>query len=317
MRARRIGCAVLVAALAAFLFFTRGPAPAAPVPPGTFVFGVMGDAPYTFWDDRKWPLLLGELRANRLEFMIDVGDIFWRPCTDEHYSAILRDLNSLPYPVMYTPGDNESFDCWERLSGAFPPQGRWASIRRIFFADPSRSLGGRPVPVAHQAGELVENARWTSHGIVFATVDIIGSRNGMAPFPGRTAEDDAASRRRTEAAAAWMRETFAEAARANAPAVVVAFHANMHTETRNDFTQAFDPFLSALEQEAARFAKPVIVVHGDGHDYLVDHPFRAANMTRMQVPGSPLVGWVRVVVRPGALPAFTFEEHHVPRWKYF
>jgi len=317
MRRGRIGCAVLVVALAAFLFFTRGPAPPTPVPPGTWAFGVMGDAPYTFWDELKWPLLLRELRSNELAFMVDVGDIFWRPCTDEHYRRILGDLNGLPYPVVYTPGDNETFDCWERGSGGFTPQSRFARVRQIFFANPSRSLGGAPMALAHQSGEFVENARWSRANVVFATVDIIGSKNGMQPFPARTPEDDAGARRRTDAAAAWVRETFAEAAKSNAAAVVIGFHANMHAERRDDYTDAFEPFLSTLEQEAARFAKPVLVIHGDGHDYIVDRPLRAPNLTRMQVPGSPLVGWVRVVVRPGATPSFQIEEHVVPRWKYF
>ena len=80
---------------------------------------------------------------------------------------------------------------------------------------------GNPAKMAAvtQTGEFVENARWTRDGIVFATAHMIGSKNGLAPFPARTAEDDVASRRRTEAAAAWVRETFAEAKRTNASAV--------------------------------------------------------------------------------------------------
>jgi hypothetical protein len=37
----------------------------------------------------------------------------------------------------------------------------------------------------------------------------------------------------------------------------------------------------------------------------------------MQVPGSPLVAWVRVVVDPRARDPFSFDEHVVPRWKYW
>jgi hypothetical protein len=35
------------------------------------------------------------------------------------------------------------------------------------------------------------------------------------------------------------------------------------------------------------------------------------------VPGSPLVGWVRVVVTPGSTPSFAFDQRLVPRWKYW
>lgn len=276
----------------------------------------MGDAPYYVWEQWKWRLVLEELRANDLDFVIHVGDIFWRPCSDEHYRWVLERLNALPHPVVYTPGDNETFDCWEPQSGGYTPQSRFERVREIFFADPSHSLGGERIAVAHQSGEFIENARWSRNGIVFATADVIGSFNGMKTYPARTPEDDAISRRRTEAAAVWVKETFAEAT--NAPAVVIAFHANMYSETRNEHTKVWEPFLTTLEDEAARFAKPVLVVHGDGHDYIVDRPFRARNITRMQAPGSPLVGWVRVVVRRrGAAPAFTFEPQVVPRWKYF
>ena len=140
----------------------------------------------------------------------------------------------------------------------------------------------------------------------------------MRKFPARTPADDAAGRRRTEAAAAWTREAFAEAARTNARAVVVGFQANMGLENpRDDYRNAFEPFLTTVEQEAARFGHPVLLIHGDGHVYIVDHPLRAKNLTRMQVPGSPLVGWVRVTVRSNATNPFAFEQHVVPRWKYW
>ncbi len=75
--------------------------------------------------------------------------------------------------------------------------------------------------------------------------------------------------------------------------------------------------IAALDEEVARFGKPVLLVNGEDHEYLVDHPLRSPNFTRMQVPGSPLVGWVRVEVRPGAASPFTFEQRVVPRWKYW
>ena len=221
------------------------------------------------------------------------------------------------HPVIYTPGDNETCDCWERRSGGYAPLERWAAIRRIFFARPTQSLGRTKIALTTQGGEFVENARWTRDGIVFATVDLPGSKNGMEPFPARTPADDAAARRRTAAAAGWARQAFAEAARANARAVVIAFQANFEIEKPGDYHNAFEPFISTVEQEAARYGRPVLLAHGDGHVYIVDHPFRAANITRMQVPGSPRVGWVRVFVSNDAQNPFAFEQHVVPSWKYW
>ena len=108
--------------------------------------------------------------------------------------------------------------------------------------------------------------------------------------------------------------------------MVVAFHANPNLEqSENDrYRRTYEPFIEALEEEVERFGNPVLVVHGDNHDYVVDHPLvrrttgrRLENLTRVQVPGSPLVGWVRVTVTPGADEPFAFESNVVPAWKYW
>ena len=83
-------------------------------------------------------------RWNDLRWAIDVGDIFWRPCTDERYRQTLNEFNGLRHPVIYTPGDNEWTDCWEPGSGGFLPLDRLNRIRQIFFQNPTRSMGRVP-----------------------------------------------------------------------------------------------------------------------------------------------------------------------------
>jgi hypothetical protein len=148
----------------------------------------------------------------------------------------------------------------------------------------------------------------------------------MKPFPGRTSSDDDAAKRRTAAAVAWLRETFSEARSLNASAVVLSFHASPDFEDSPDDPdrQPFEPFLTILAEEAEHFSRPVLIAHGDDHTYTIDHPVvrsatnhRLENVTRLEVPGSPQVGWVRVVVTPGAENPFAFELHLVPRWKYW
>jgi hypothetical protein len=322
---------LLVVALVVFFLITRGPEEPTPNPPGTFSFAVMGDAPYYEWEALQYRLVLKSLNAHDLSWIIDVGDIFWKPCTDQRYQRTLNEFSGLRHPVIYTPGDNEWSDCWERESGGFAPLDRLDRIRKTFFQNPTRSLGDGSLSLVSQANsepyrEFVENARWVHEGMVFATVHIVGSANGMKSFPARTEADDIASRRRTEAAAAWVREAFAEARNLNASAVVLGFHGNAGLEGAEDpeWQAHFEPFIMAVEEEAERFARPVLLAHGDGHIYTVDHPLvrrttgvRLENVTRLQVPGSPEVGWVRVVVTPGAQNPFTFEQHVVPRWKYW
>jgi hypothetical protein len=324
---------VVVLAAAAALAATRGIAPPTPNPPGTFSFAVLGDAPYIalHGETLQYRLVLQELDAHDLSLVLHVGDIFWRPCSDERYRQTLDEFNALRHPVIYTPGDNEWTDCWEESTGRFDPLERLGRLRQIFFATPTQSLGSRRVAVASQAArepfpEFVENVRWTHNGLVFATVNLPGSWNARARFPGRTAAHDEATTRRTAAAVAWLRDTFTDARAQHASAVVIGFHANPSFEAPvgDNYRQSYEPFLTALEEEVEQFDRPVLVAQGDDHEFLVDHPLmrrttgrRLENLTRLQVPGSPAIGWVRVVATIGPGTTFSFENRVVPVWKYW
>ncbi len=126
------------------------------------------------------------------------------------------------------------------------------------------------------------------------------------------------------AAVVWLRETFAAARTAGASGVVLALHANPGFEDppEDPGWVVFEPFLTALAEEVAALLRPVLAIHGDWHDYTVDQPLThgdtgeiLANFTRLQVPGSPMVGWVRVTVAPGTAELFSFEPRVIPWWK--
>ena len=168
----------------------------------------MGDAPYNWFEERRFEHLIYALNADSLDWVIHVGDIYWKRCSDGNMRQQLGLLQRIRHPVVYTPGDNEWTDCWGRREGGFEPTDRLRSLREILYPRPGLSLGGEPMRVVYQASdtawaEFVEHQRWTRGGIVFATVHLVGSRNGMDDFPGRSEADDAEVRRRTKAAAAW------------------------------------------------------------------------------------------------------------------
>jgi hypothetical protein len=305
--------AVLLLGLAWFL--TRGLRPPTPNPPGTFSFGVMGDAPYNVLEEVQFRLVLQDLDAHDLTMVISVGDIFWRPCSDEMYLRARDQFNAIRHPVVYTPGDNEWFDCWEAGSGGYEPQERLGRLRQIFYTTPAQSLGARKIALVSQP-DFIENVRWTDHSFVFATVHLIGSSNGRKLFPNRTEEDIEMAKKRTEASAAWLRETFTAAKAANAPAVVVAMQGAPFDEGPEE-REVFEPFLTTLREEAERFERPVLIAHGDHHRFQIDRQLGLANLTRLEVPGSPDVGWVRVTVTPDAREPFAFEPHVIPRWKFW
>ena len=82
------------------------------------------------------------------------------------------------------------------------------------------------VPSQHSR-EVFRSCRdFFDESMVFATVHLVGSRNARGPFPARTEADDIEAQRRTEAAAAWVEEAFAEAAALSANAIVLFLHAN-------------------------------------------------------------------------------------------
>ena len=320
---------IVVATFTALVLLTSGPPAPTPNPPSTFAFGALGDAPYYPWEAWRYPLVLRDMDGNDLAFSIHVGDIFWRPCSDDRYDRSLRWFSGLKHPLIYVPGDNEWADCWTEQEGGFNPRDRLARLRRTLYPRPGSSLGRQILTLETQSAnpafpEFVEHARWSQSGLVFATIHVVGSGNFTEPFPARTREDDEEVRRRLEAALAWLHETFARAKSQSATAVVVSFHADPGFDWPPADQAPFRPLLDAFEDEAAAFGKTVLLIHGDSHDFTTDRPLKAratkqtiGNVARLEVPGSPLVGWVRVVVTPGAAPSFAFEQRLVPRWKYW
>lgn len=170
---RGIGCVAVSLILVVAFFLTRGLDPPTPNPPGGFSFAVMGDAPYYWWEELRFRLVLEDLDAHDLTSVISIGDIFWRPCSDEMYRRTREQFNGLRHPVVYTPGDNEWFDCWEPASGGFTPQARLVRLREIFFNPPTQSLGGRRIALASQP-EFVENVRWIFDRDARPVVSVMG-----------------------------------------------------------------------------------------------------------------------------------------------
>lgn len=298
-------------------------------PTGDLAFAVVGDAPYYPWETGRFERIIEAIDGDSLDMLVHVGDLFWRPCSGDKMRERLSALLSQRHPVVYTPGDNEWTDCWGDSEGGYQPLERLDTLRSIYFADPGRTLGVSPFPVEHQGArpewyEFVENVRWSRAGLVFATVHVVGSWNALSEFPGRSVADDEASARRTAAAEAWTRETFRAATESRARAVVFLTHAFPDPATYSEAHRAaFEPWLRSLEEEVAAFPGPVVLIHGDDHEYVVDRPLAdrrtgrlLTNFTRMQVMGSPDVGWVRVVVSSeDGVPVFDFSPRRTPGWR--
>lgn len=270
-----------------------------------------------------------------LQFILHVGDIKGgdEPCSDELLRRRLAQFDLVRTALVYTPGDNEWTDCHRAAAGGFHPLERLAALRRFAFANPQRSFGQRPLALRSQADsgpyrEFIENALFEHGGVVFATLHVVGSNNGLEAWSGIDRRDRreqpradrlAAFMRRQEANRAWLAQAFARAEATGAIALVVAMQANPRFElAAGSRPQAgFDALIDDLARLAHRFGRPVLLAHGDRHLYLVDRPLAGAQppvpqLRRVQTFGNPWLLWVRIDVdrrrhevfdiRPGAPP---------------
>lgn len=320
MKSLRIaGVIVLVLALACSI------EPSPPLPPHSFAFAVFGDGPYRAWEVGRFRNLIKDVNRADLAWFLHVGDIFWYPCSDENYRRALDSMNAIHHPVVFTPGDNEWADCHEGIAGGHAPLERLAFLRKTFYTQPERSLGARTMALTSQSedpayAEFVENLRWVHGGFVFATVHMVGAENATLSFEGRTVADDEEVARRIDAGLAWMDETFAFADSSGLKGVVITMHGSPGLQYHPRPRVGYEAFLDLLETRVKAFKGPVLLIHGDGHTFRVDHPLRdrvtyetLPNFTRLETHGSPDIGWVRVVV-DSISGEFSFESRIMRRW---
>lgn len=211
------------------------------------------------------------------------------------------------------------------------PLGSLRMIRSIFFAKPE-SLGKRRMPLVRQPDvsafkDTAENTRWSKGGVVFATLSVPGSNNGYATNSEQASREAVA---RTAANVDWINSAFREAKEQNAKAVVLALQAGMFEES-HDGTMFGKKLVGgtegpyhwiayAIREQATAFGKPVLLINGDHHAFLVDRPFlieegeakppRFGNITRLQVFGAPELKAVRVGVDTETPWVFSFEPLH-------
>jgi len=317
-------CAVL-AALAALVFVPGAAAQG-------FTFALIGDGPYGASAVARFDRMLEEINADReIAFVLHAGDIksASESCGDELLRARFAQLQQLRVPLVYTPGDNEWADCHVTAGGRFHPLERLAALRRVFFPNPHATTGGTTMPVETQADdprhrEFVENVRFVRNGIIFATLHAIGSGNDLDPWRGMgndskrrpRPERIAEFQRRENANLAWLDAAFDQATRTGARGLVLLMQANPRFELSPGSADraGFEALATRLQHRAAAFRRPVLLLHGDFHVYVVDYPLdredmvpRAPNLMRVQTFGAPFVGWVRIRVDPSDSKLFSVE----------
>lgn len=270
-----------------------------------FSFAAMGDTPYSEVEERDLAWLLQDLEREPLAFVIHVGDIKSgsSPCSEGLLRQRRELLDRSPWPLVLLPGDNDWTDC--HRAGGDPLQ-QLRLWRGVFAAD-GDSLGRRRIALERQGAdgrfaEYRENVRWRHSDVLFVSLHVVGSNDNL----GRTKQMDAEHDARAAANAAWLEESLALARAADVRALVLAMQANPGFESLR-WGSGFRALMARIEQGAARLAKPVLLVHGDTHLQRMSRPLPSVNLKRVEVYGSPRVGWVRVTVEPQGDDPFLIE----------
>jgi len=285
-------------------------------------------------------------------------------CVDALYTQALGFFDALEKPAMFATGDNDWTDCDRTTNGGFNELERLQHERQLFFSTDD-SLGKKPMKLEVQSTPLClgttsttgaptfqtpcsENRRWTFKDVTYAILNVQGSCNNLCSSgAGDPAGDPAEYAARNAADIAWLDQTFDEANAKGSAGVMIIWQADPGFDTagfqgapkRDPKTLAetdgnpdgFHDLLSKLRELTISFEKPVVLVHGDSHYFMIDKPLldaqgrRVENFTRVETFGDHAgidaahpewdtndVHWVKALVDPNSRDVFAFQPQIVP-----
>lgn len=295
---------------------------ASPVQANDFSFTAIGDQPYG--NNEPFIQLIQKINTQKnSQFTIHVGDIKngGSECSDQTFIQVKKMFDSFQKPLIYTPGDNEWTDCHRRSNGSYEPTERLEKVRKLFFNE-TTSLGIETLPVQSQSksdGEhslYVENLRWSTNNVLFMSIHQVGSNNNLDPkVPGAIKEYEA----RNQANMQWLKTGFSEAKKQESKAIVIAMQADtFHPKAPK--VSGFSDFITAIRVLALEFKKPILLIQGDSHEFIVDRPLQkmfnqsTTNVIRLIVPGANLTEAVEVKINSSEKDStnfFTYKKYSI------
>ncbi len=287
---------------------------------GNFHFMAIGDVPYHLPEDfGRFERMIEDLNDQQPAFTVHVGDTKSgsTPCSDEYLQKILDYFQEFDHPLIYTPGDNEWTDCHRDACGKFDPEDRLDKIRQLYFSK-SQSQGKNPLPLKTQNQfegfeKFVENAFWEMDRISFGTFHIVGSNNNLK-LDSAALNDEFYEREMANLF--WLNHLFEEAKKKQQKGVVLMLHAALnYTDPSN--SNGHKSFVALLREQAMDFKKPVLLLYGDQHRFLVDKPLVGddrkvlTNFTAVQVFGDHNMHAVKISVNQDDPNLFAVQQHFV------
>lgn len=243
------------------------------------VFYAMGDVPYAPEEDRLLPEQIAKL-PNDGAFVVHVGDIKKgaTPCDEAVYLKVSGMLKKCQTPLFVIPGDNEWNDCLR-------PDEAWQLWEKYFLRFDQNWRYNLPI---FRQLEREENFAFVLHNVLFLGINLVGGRvHDAEEWKLRHAQNLDWIRRNIERSGESLR------------AVVLFGHA-LASPKHADF---FGPLID----EAVRFRRPILYLHGDGHVWVHDRPFRAQNIVRVQVDQGGKAPPLKVTIRGTSATPFEFD----------
>lgn len=273
----------------------------------SLTFMAIGDVPYHLPEDfERFERLIQTVNAASPDLTLHVGDIKSgsTPCSDEYFEKIRGYFDTFTQPLVYTPGDNEWTDCHREACGSFDPEERLDKLRQVFYSE-AQSQGKNPMPLERQNSlegfeKFPENALWQMKGLTFGTLHVIGSNNN---FKLDSAALNDEFYERELANNFWLKQLFEQAKAADSRGLVLVLHAGLNYNSRDE-RNGHGSFVGLLREEVMAFGKPVLLLYGDQHRFMVDQPLRdnsgrtLTNFTAVQVFGDRDMHAVRISVNP-------------------
>lgn len=245
-------------------------------------FYVMGDVPYKPAEDALLPQQIAKLPADA-EFVVHVGDIKGgqTACDEGVYQKVSGMLLQSKVPVFIIPGDNEWNDCTN-------PDQAWKYWDQYFMRFDRR--WSHQIPVFRQL-KREENFSFVKNGVLFIGINIVGGKvHDAAKWKQRHADD-----------LEWVRHNLDRFG--NEVSSLVLFGHALPKAIHNDFFNAFS-------QEAIKFQKPILYIHGDGHKWIYDRPFTAKNILRVEVDQGGIAPPLKVTVTDAETNPFQFDRRN-------
>lgn len=253
----------------------------------TVSFYVMGDGPYGSKGRDMFPSQLKRLE-HRPEFMIHLGDVHERQkdCNLAHYdTAADMMLENIPVPTFVLPGDTDWYECNDKVAS----WNKWSERFLNFHENFPQSSS---FDVRHQE-ERLENFSFVHKRVLFLGLHILYATIDDRDEWNKLVHDDTV----------WMKEQF-ESFGKDVGAVVILCHAYAHPRRHGEF-------YNELLLQAETLDKPILYLHGDTHNFVVDRRFPSSNILRVVIDTTRESDPMEVTVNPDSAVPFKLKRRPI------